>query len=123
VATHRVSELIPFVRVADVDRSIAFYALLGFEVTETFRPRGCLQWAALESAGAQLMLARESAAIDPEQQRVLFYLYAEDLDALRERLLAGGVEAGAIVDGSPGPAREMRLSDPDGYCLMVAEIE
>jgi hypothetical protein len=69
------------------------------------------------------MLARESAAIDPEQQRVLFYLYAEDLDALRERLLAGRIDAGAIVDGSPGPAREMRLSDPDGYDLMVAEIE
>jgi hypothetical protein len=34
-----------------------------------------------------------------------------------------GVAVGEIVDGSPGPAREMSLADPDGWCSMVAEIE
>ncbi len=31
--------------------------------------------------------------------------------------------AGEIVDGSPGPRQEMQVADPDGYVLMVAQIE
>ncbi|MEK6273125.1 MAG: hypothetical protein AABM42_10840 [Actinomycetota bacterium] len=69
------------------------------------------------------MLVRARGAIDPRQQRILFYLYTPDLTALRESLGAQGVAVGPIVDGSPGPEREMSLCDPDGYCLMVAEAD
>lgn len=79
--------------------------------------------AALESRDAQLMLARVSAPIERDKQAVVFYLYADDLAALREQLRSGGIAVGQIRDGSPGPAREMGLADPDGWCLMVAEIE
>jgi hypothetical protein len=67
------------------------------------------------------MLELASAPIDRHQQAVLFYLYAEDLDGLRDHLLANGVWVGPIRDGSPGPEREIAISDPDGYCLMIAE--
>ena len=53
----------------------------------------------------------------------MFYLYSEDLAALREQLLVDGIEVGEIVDGTPGPSREMRLTDPDGYVLMVAQLD
>jgi catechol 2,3-dioxygenase-like lactoylglutathione lyase family enzyme len=118
--TGGVSDLIPFVHVSDVARSIAFYGLLGFEVRDTYEHEGRLDWAALTSGDAQLMLAYADAPIDPRSQAVLFYLYADDLDGLRDHLLANGVVAGEIADGSPGPEREMRLADPDGYCLMIA---
>jgi hypothetical protein len=117
----RVGDLVPFVHVRDIARSIAYYELLGFEVRDTYRVDGKLHWAALESGRAQLMLELASEPIDPHQQAILFYLYTEDLDGLRDHLIANGVAAGPIVDGSPGPEREVRLSDPDGYCLMVAE--
>jgi len=26
-------------------------------------------------------------------------------------------------DGSPGPREEMRVTDPDGYVLMIAQID
>jgi hypothetical protein len=39
------------------------------------------------------------------------------------RLRANNLAVGEIVDGSPGPAREMGLAYPDGWCPMVAEIE
>lgn len=123
MSDERIRNLIPFVHVADVARSIAFYELLGFELKDTYEHDGRLDWAALESRDAQLMLARASAPIDRDKQAVLFYLYADDLAALREQLLASGVPVGEIRDGSPGPAREMGLADPDGWCLMVAEIE
>jgi hypothetical protein len=103
----RIRNLIPFVHVADVARSIAFYELLGFELKDTYEHDGRLDWAALESADAQLMLARSSAPIERDRQAVLFYLYTEDLVALRDHLLAHGIAVGEIRDGSPGPAREM----------------
>jgi hypothetical protein len=61
--------------------------------------------------------------IDQADQGVLFYLYSDDLAALREQLFAGGVDAGEIEDGTPGPKEQMRVTDPDGYVLMVAQIE
>ena len=117
----RVSDLVPFVHVGDLPRSVAFYELLGFEVADTYEAGGELQWLALQHGHARIMLQRATAPIDPHQQAVLFYLYAADLEALRDRLLAHGVAVGPIRDGSPGPEREIALSDPDGYRLMVAE--
>ncbi|HEX4837145.1 MAG TPA: VOC family protein [Solirubrobacteraceae bacterium] len=119
----RVNRLVPFVKVTDVERSVGFYHHLGFTVQSVFKYRDRMSWAALESDGAELMLESTTDLIDHERQGVLFYLYSSDLSALREQLLAAGIEAGAIEDGSPGPRHEMRITDPDGYVLMVAQIE
>lgn len=116
----RVRNLIPFVNVADVARSIDFYRHLGFVVTSEFAPGDEMIWAALESEHAELMLNHSH---DPIDASVLFYLYSDDLQALREQLVAAGVEAGEIEDGRPGPREELKLVDPDGYVVMVAQIE
>jgi hypothetical protein len=60
---------------------------------------------------------------DPDHQRVQFYLYSHDLAALRDQLLAAGIDPGEINDGSPGPREEIRVTDPDGYVLMIAQID
>lgn len=119
----RVSGLIPFVHVDDVERSIAFYYHLGFIVASIYKYRGAPVWAELRSEGAELMVSTDGDSIDPAGQGVLFYLYSRDLAALREQLLANGIRVGEIEDGSPGPSQEMRLADPDGYVLMVAQLE
>jgi catechol 2,3-dioxygenase-like lactoylglutathione lyase family enzyme len=119
----RVSGLIPFVHVDDVERSIAFYYHLGFIVASVYKYRGTSVWAELRSEGAELMVSTDGHSIDPAGQGVLFYLYSEDLAALREQLLADGIQVGEIVDGTPGPPQEMRLTDPDGYVLVVAQLE
>jgi hypothetical protein len=120
---HRVTRLIPFVHVDDVERSIAFYQYFGFVVTSIYKYRETPVWAALQSGGAELMVTRDGDPIDPAGQGILFYLYSPDLAALRAQLLAVGVEAVEIEDGTPGPREEMKVTDPDGYVLMVAQIE
>jgi catechol 2,3-dioxygenase-like lactoylglutathione lyase family enzyme len=120
---HRVDRLVPFVHVDDVERSIAFYEHLGFTVESIYKYRQRPVWAALQSEGAELMVTLDGDPIDPAGQGVLFYLYSHDLAALRDQLLAAGIEAGAIKDGTPGPRQELRLTDPDGYVLMVAQSE
>jgi ketosteroid isomerase-like protein len=118
----RVSRLTPFVHVTDVERSIAWYGHLGFVVTEVFTPAGRLNWANLSSEGAELMLQRAfSRVTDPGA--IVLWLYSCDLAALREQLVAAGFSPGEIVDGTPGPRQQMELTDPDGYTVMVAQIE
>ena len=119
----RVNGLVPFVHVEDVERSIAFYHHLGFIVASVYKYKGRPVWAALLSEGAELMVTTDGDSIDPNGQGVLFYLYSSDLAALREQMLADGIDVGEIADGTPGPRQEMRLTDPDGYVLMVADVE
>jgi ketosteroid isomerase-like protein len=119
-----VTDVVAFVHVADLEASIAFYARLGFTVRHTF-PRGGPQisWVWLENGRGRIMLQQAEAPIDDRNQGVLFYLYTRDLFGLRDRLVEAGVDAGEIVDGSPGPRTEMRVADPDGYVLMIAQVD
>ena len=117
----RVSDLIPFLHVADVERSIAFYQQLGFEVDDTYELNGRLDWASMRAGSAALMLARAQGPIEPRGGR--HFLYAADLAGLRERLIQTGSEPPEIEDGTPGPKKEMSICDPDRHLLTIAEIE
>jgi hypothetical protein len=120
---HRVNRLVPFVHFDDVDRSIAFYHHLGFIVASIYQYRGRPVRAALQSEAAEPMVTRDGDAVDPAGQGVLFYLYSPDLAALRAQLLANGVDTEETGDRTPIPRQQMRVTDPDGYVLMVAQIE
>ena len=105
---------------ADVQRSVDFYETRGFAVEERYEQEGWLLWCRLRRDDAELMLSLASDPVHDHAQGVLFYLYVDDLDALRA---TPGLEAGPILEHeAPRPAREVRLQDPDGYVLMVAEL-
>jgi catechol 2,3-dioxygenase-like lactoylglutathione lyase family enzyme len=113
--------LVPLASVRSVAASIAFYAKLGFEVGNTHTPDGEAEpvWAWLRTGEAHLMLARAGDPVEAGKQSVLFYLYSSDVAAFRESLLAAGVEAGPIQRPFYAPGGEFRVTDPDGYVLMV----
>jgi catechol 2,3-dioxygenase-like lactoylglutathione lyase family enzyme len=125
-AIDTVVDLIPFVYVRDVERSIVFYEALGFRLMHTHAPGGTVEFAELEStAAAKLMLARVHHLPERDRSRAspgFLYLYTHSLDALRRRLVVHGFEPGEITDGSPGPEREMCVVDPDGHGHMVTEL-
>ena len=125
--TDTVVDLVPFILVSDVARSIEFYNALGFREIDRYEPNCTLEFAALEATPtAKLMLARtgELAPANPDGAGPGFlYLYTPDLDALRERLIDRGFEPGEIRDGRPGPDRELCVRDPDGHGHMVAELQ
>jgi catechol 2,3-dioxygenase-like lactoylglutathione lyase family enzyme len=117
----RVSDLIPFLHVSDVERSIAFYVKLGLTVNDTYRQDGRLVWASMRSGSAVLMLTEAPEPVEPSGGR--HYLYTEDLAGLRERLIEAGWEPPEIEDGTPGPKQEMSLCDPDRHFLTIAQID
>jgi catechol 2,3-dioxygenase-like lactoylglutathione lyase family enzyme len=117
-----VTGLVPMAHVADVQRAADFYKLLGMEMGGSLKnPAGELQWAWLASRQAQLMVTRASEPVIPSQQAVLFYLYSPDLVALRDHLLAKRVKVSKISYPDYMPKGEIRLEDPDGYCLLIGQ--
>ena len=100
---------------ADLQRSIDFYETLGFEVRERYEQEGWLLWCRLGRDSTELMLALASEPVHDHAQGVLFYLYVDDLAAI-------DAEAPVLEVDAPRTAREMRLQDPDGYVVMVAEL-
>ncbi len=135
-----ISALVPYAHVADVERSLAFYSLMGFVRRETHSgPTGRVVWAHAVSGDARLMLAQSSGPIAADQQAVLFYMHCTNVAALRTRLLQSGVHNGGAYDGKPRasnsgpvlfdiafpfymPAGEFRLHDPDGYVILVGQL-
>jgi hypothetical protein len=88
-----VSGLVPMLPVLDVERSVAFYKLLGFAVGNRLPRNGPMHWAWLYAPnvpdwrrGPNLMLTRSDCVIEPAAQRILLYLCATNLVALREEL-------------------------------------
>lgn len=114
-------QLVPLLSVADIERSIAFYQHLGFEVANTFVPEGATKpaWAWFQSHDAQLMLSAAAKPIVAEQQSVLFYLYTDDVPAARAALIEAGLSPGEIRTEFYAPRGEFELVDPDGYVLMI----
>ena len=123
-----VTGLVPMIHVADPERSIAFYRLLGFEVGNRVPPAGPIGWAWLYQPnaanwkhGANLMITKSEREIKADAQDVLFYLYATDLKATCKQLMAEGVRVSEISHPEYLPEGEFRTADPDGYCLMAAQ--
>lgn len=123
-----ISGLVPMIHVEDVERSAKFYGLLGFAIGNHVPPAGPKEWAWLYSVnaddwkrGPNLMVTQSSHAINADSQEVLFYLYARDLKAVRDVLLANGIAAGEIGYPEYLPDGEFRVADPDGYTLMIAQ--
>ncbi len=142
----RIRDLVAMAHVANVDRSLEFYAYLGFTCDSRFsHSDGSTNYASISSGHARLMLVRASGPIDPAQQAVLFYLYSPDVHGLRQHLLDRGLPNAGIPPGErpPGvdppppptgpvlfeikrpfymPAGELRVHDPDGYCLLIGQL-
>jgi hypothetical protein len=117
-----VTGLIPMAHAADVQRAVDFYKLLGMEVRGSLRnPSGELQWVHLTCDQADLMFARAAEPVIASQQAVLFYLYSPDLIALREHLAANGMKVSPIKYPEYMPKGEIRVDDPDGYCLLIGQ--
>ena len=125
-----ITSLVPFLPVRDVERSAAFYRLLGFEVGNRVPREGKMGWAWLympQAAdwrrGANLMLSCSDREGDLANEGTLYYLYAANLVALRDKLIAAGFEPGDITYPFYLPKGECRILDPDGHTLMLAQSD
>ncbi len=145
--TFRVHDHVPMAHVADVDRSVEFYTLLGFNCDSRFsNGGGRTYYAAVSSGQAELMLVFASGPVIADQQAVLFYMYSQDVHELRLHLLSKGIPDAGRAPGErkpgdsdkpipPGPSLfdpiyppymtegELRIHDPDGYVILIGQCD
>ena len=100
--------------VDDVERSIRFYARLGFELID----REGDSWVRMHCEGGALMFMRATPTAT-DRRCVLFYMYSEDLAALRQELIVGGVNVPPIEYPEHMPSGEVTFEDPDGYAIGI----
>jgi catechol 2,3-dioxygenase-like lactoylglutathione lyase family enzyme len=109
--------LTPLLGVADVERSLHFYGLLGFQTVDVEQGDGSLSWARAHCEGGALMFVRRNEP--PLRDAFLLYLYTSDLPALRAQLIGAGVDVGPIESPGHMPSGEVELRDPDGYNIVI----
>jgi catechol 2,3-dioxygenase-like lactoylglutathione lyase family enzyme len=120
--------------VSDLDRSVAFYRDLGFEV-EVADVGG---YAFVEAGGIRLHLSA-GEGFDPLRDAAMVYLYVDDVDAVHSALAlpeASSLSHDDLVEASargeslarvgpirdePWGMREFALFDPDNNLLRVGE--
>lgn len=117
-----VHAVMPYVHVADVERSINFYHLLGFEVVSRWPYEGRPGAAFIESGTAKMLLAPATAPIDPGAQAALFYMYVADVVALRRKLTKIGITVTDVTYPDYMPKGEIGVVDPDGYCVLIGQL-
>ncbi|MGD0227224.1 MAG: VOC family protein [Terriglobia bacterium] len=116
--TPKVGYSTPVLHVAEIEKSIQFYELLGFVTVDTDRcvPLG---WARLHCEGGAVMFLGAEEPVDSPPHPVMLYTYTPDLTGLREHLLASGVTVPSIEYPGYMPSGEITIADPDGNIIIV----
>jgi catechol 2,3-dioxygenase-like lactoylglutathione lyase family enzyme len=113
--THGAAAILPC---NDLDRSQAFYERLGFAVTSDHGHYRLLA----DGKGWHLHLNRaEMDALQAPENPFGIYLYAEDVDAVADRVRDIIIEKGA-PHVKPWGMYEFAVSDPDGVLVRIGRV-
>lgn len=117
-----VHRLAPFAHVADVGRSVDFYALLGFKPVFVAKgDDGKPYWAHVKSGTGSVLFGLADAPVSRTEQGIMFYMYCEDVAGLRRRLLDAGAQVSEIRHPPYMQEGEIRVEDPDGYAILIGQ--
>jgi len=121
------TRLTPMLRVADVQRSPAFYRdHLGFMLVSPESALRDFRWAHIRRDGVDLMLAGgEGGPVRPPGATgadwpVNFYFYPDDIESLHRALGSRGVDVGTLRV-TVYRMKEFSCLDPDGHLLTFGQ--
>ena len=112
--------------VSDVERSLAFYKTLGFDVAKRYD-----DWILLRRGDIKLALQGDAHAVEgphyftPHIQRtprgtgVEVSIQVADVDAEYIRARTAGLNIVKSIQDRPWKARDFRVADPDGYFIRI----
>jgi catechol 2,3-dioxygenase-like lactoylglutathione lyase family enzyme len=117
-----VRTLTPVLYVTDLDAAGAFYGRLGFEQV---REGGDDVWAwkYVRCGELTLLLARGGDQLPGAAGPVQIYCQSKDVTELQGRLTAAGSPVEQMGFPAHAPGGEIRISDPDGHVLMIAQTD
>lgn len=120
--------LTPNLLVADVDQSVEFYQLLGFEKLAQVPEQGKPQWALIRRDEVLIMLQERRSAegelpfryTQGQNAGALMYFDVENVEEIKS-MLNGKVLMVKDIHSTFYGTNEMMVADPDHYLLIFAE--
>jgi lactoylglutathione lyase len=114
-------------RVADLERSLAFYTAVGYQVVGSVPQTGLGRLTMLKLPGDQFVTVElvhdpPNGKVDPGSGFSHFVIKVESMDATLAELAAQGIDADA--PGSPDGSGDLLttwISDPDGYRIELVQ--
>jgi lactoylglutathione lyase len=112
--------------VRDVEKSIAFYRSLGFDIAKRYE-----EWILMQRGDIKLTLQGDAHAVAgphyftpnighvPRGTGVEICIQVADVDAEHIRAKTAGLNIVKPIQDRPWQARDFRLADPDGYFLRI----
>jgi lactoylglutathione lyase len=119
-----ISELFPIISTPDLERALGFYRdLLGGTVTFSFAADDRAPvYVGVDVGSSHLGLGLEAGLADATRPRpISLWVYADDCDAIVERIRAAG---GAVTEepaDQPWGERTARVLDPDGNEVIIGQ--
>ncbi len=118
--TATVESMVSVTYVRDIDRSRAFYELLGFQ--EQSAGSGATSgWMYLHHNGHFLLLASTKPPLDVPRLPLLFYFFLSDLDAALARVEGSGVTVARVGHPPHALGGEAKILDPDGNTVLLGQ--
>jgi uncharacterized glyoxalase superfamily protein PhnB len=120
--------LSPNILVSDVEQSIAFYEMLGFEKISQVPEHGKAQWAMMKDNDVSLMIQAKSSAeselpfryTNGQNAGALLYFDVENVEELRTKIDGKALIVKEIHSTFYG-TNEFVIADPDHFILIFAE--
>lgn len=116
----------PLFIVADLQRSLDFYAKLGFVEPAAWGEPPCFAMMNRDELDIMFSLAEEPSQVRPNGATGVWdmYLKVEDIDAELSMLMELGVTIDKPIRATEYDMRELEVVDPDGYRVCLgAEVE
>jgi lactoylglutathione lyase len=114
-------ELFPILTTADMAKALGFYRdLLGGRVTYQFPAEGEPGYVSVAIGGSHLGIGLQEEPGETANDRVTFWVYAQDCDAAIAALRAAGVPVVQEPADQPWGERMAQVLDPDGNRVLVA---
>jgi catechol 2,3-dioxygenase-like lactoylglutathione lyase family enzyme len=108
--------------VRDIDRSRAFYELLGFG-PHSSGAGPASGWLYLQQGKHFVLLATTRPPLDIPALPLLFYFFVADLDAQVAAIRAAGTQADHLGYPPHALGGEVRVLDPDGNTVLLGQAE
>ncbi len=111
--------------VNDLPASIAWYTnALGFTIDQKHEREGTLRAASLSAGSVRILLNQEDGKKGMDRVKgqgiSLQFTTSQNIDAIATRIKSHGVTLASEPVDTPWGMRVFRLSDPDGYTLVIS---
>jgi uncharacterized glyoxalase superfamily protein PhnB len=113
--------------VRDLTASLAWYRdVVGFAVERVYERDGITQAVALQAGNVRILLGRDDGAKGSDRVKgegfSLMITTEQSVDEIAKRIEDGGGTLESQPMDAPSGARVFRLSDPDGFRLVISSL-